>query len=341
MTPKPKRLTWDTVDLTGFLEDVIGDANAEVLRPSELVGGASKDIWTFEVDRESGSAPTRYVLRRSSHALSSTGLNIEGEFAVMQAAHRAGVLLPKPHWLGEDAEGNPFCVIDYCEGEALVPRLFRQEVYDGVRSKMAGQLGRLLAPVHRIEKSDELRKALGEPPADNPAKIQLGLFDAVLRSVQKEPHPVFELAFAYLRDRLPERSEVCLVHGDYRLGNVMFGVEGIRAILDWELAHWGDPLEDISWPMVRAWRFGRDHLPVGGVGTREELIAGYVEAGGAPVDRAGVHWWEIFGNLKWGIITLMQASHFLDGRTRSLEKAVIGRRASEVEAELLHLMQSE
>ena len=116
-------------------------------------------------------------------------------------------------------------------------------------------------------------------------------------------------------------------------------VEGARAILDWELAHIGHPMEDLGWVCVRSWRFGNDDLPVGGVGTREEFWRAYEAAGGAPVDPDRVRFWEAFGNLRWGIICISQARAYLDKLSRSVELASIGRRTAETEWELLNLME--
>jgi len=129
------------------------------------------------------------------------------------------------------------------------------------------------------------------------------------------------------------------VHGDFRIGNVIFGPEGLRAVLDWELAHVGDPMEDLGWLCVRSWRFGADAQPVGGLCQREEFFAAYARAGGAPVDPAAVRWWEVFGNCKWAIICVMQARSFVDG-ARSVELASLGRRVAEMELELLSLTEA-
>jgi aminoglycoside phosphotransferase (APT) family kinase protein len=122
------------------------------------------------------------------------------------------------------------------------------------------------------------------------------------------------------------------------MGNVLFGPEGARAILDWELAHVGDPMEDLAWMCVRSWRFGGDK-PVGGIGTREEFFAAYEAAGGARVDPERVRWWEVFGNLRWGIICISQARTYLGGHSKSVELAAIGRRTAETEWELLELIE--
>jgi aminoglycoside phosphotransferase (APT) family kinase protein len=133
-------------------------------------------------------------------------------------------------------------------------------------------------------------------------------------------------------------SERRLVHGDYRIGNVIFGPEGARSILDWELAHIGDPMEDIGWLCVRSWRFGGDK-PVGGIGDRVAFYAAYEAAGGAQVDPERVRYWETFGNLRWGVTCIVQVKQYLAGASGSIELASIGRRVAETEWELLRLME--
>jgi aminoglycoside phosphotransferase (APT) family kinase protein len=133
------------------------------------------------------------------------------------------------------------------------------------------------------------------------------------------------------------RPRLSLVHGDFRNGNLMVGEDGLRAVLDWELAHLGDPMEDLGWLCVNSWRFGRHELPVGGFGTREQLFAGYVEAGGT-LHADSVHYWEVFGTLKWGVICESMAMAYLRGAERNVERATIGRRASEAEIDLLCLL---
>ncbi|MHB1445777.1 MAG: phosphotransferase family protein, partial [Acidimicrobiales bacterium] len=149
--------------------------------------------------------------------------------------------------------------------------------------------------------------------------------------------PVFEAAFRWLEDNRPAPRVPSIVHGDFRNGNLIVGPDGIRAVLDWELAHVGDPMEDLGWLCVKSWRFGVG-LPVGGFGTYEDLITGYEEAGGDPVERSSLLWWEVFGNLRWGIICMMQASAHTGRAIRSVELAAIGRRVCEVEWDLLSIL---
>jgi hypothetical protein len=152
-----------------------------------------------------------------------------------------------------------------------------------------------------------------------------------------EPHPAFELGFRWLDANRPPSNDPRVVHGDLRLGNLLVGRDGLRAILDWELAHLGDPMEDLGWFCVRAWRFG-SRLPAGGVSTREVLTAAYEGAGGEPVDLDALRWWETLGTLKWGVMCIMQAWGHLSGASRSMEHATIGRRVCENEWDVLDLL---
>jgi aminoglycoside phosphotransferase (APT) family kinase protein len=129
------------------------------------------------------------------------------------------------------------------------------------------------------------------------------------------------------------------VHGDFRIGNVIFAPDGLRAVLDWELAHVGDPHEDIGWLCVRSWRFGAAPA-VGGLCGREPFFAAYEAAAGRALDRAAVRWWEVLGNLKWAVVCIMQAKTVLDGHVRSVELASLGRRVAEMELELLELTEA-
>ena len=156
-----------------------------------------------------------------------------------------------------------------------------------------------------------------------------------------QPQPVFELALSWLdRRRPPPIAKPLLVHGDYRTGNYLADERGVTAILDWEGAHLGDPVEDLGWLCVKSWRFGAVDKPAGGFGSREELWRAYERAGGAKVDPARAHWWEVFGTVRWGIICHQQAWRHLSGAVKSMELASIGRRAVETEVDLLQLLKA-
>jgi aminoglycoside phosphotransferase (APT) family kinase protein len=309
-----------------------------------LTGGASRQTWSFTatVEYADGQTLTLPLVLRSDPQEGPQSVMVRDlEYRVIEAAYAEGALVPKPYFLGDDSLGVPFFLMERVEGETIPRRLFREPAYHQARQVMAKQLGERLARIHHVPiEKHHLEKLPGPQEGRSPAEEEINRFAEMYQTMTREPHPTFELALRWLRQHLPIQTERVLVHGDYRMGNLIFGPEGLRAILDWELAHIGDPMEDLGWMCVRSWRFGNDHLPVGGVGLREEFQRAYEDAGGYPVDPARVHFWEIFGNLRWGVICLNMTRPFLDGQNPSVELAAIGRRTAETEWELLHLMEA-
>jgi aminoglycoside phosphotransferase (APT) family kinase protein len=328
--------------LAAFLVRSLNARSVEIRGLRRLTGGASREIWSLDavIEQEDGSTSTRPLVMRSDPGRGPKSLERSVEYLLLKAAHERGVAVPEVLLPGDDSLGTPFFLMERVEGETIPRRLLRDDIYSQARAVMTGQLGAALARIHRIPIDEYGLDVLPAPAAGrSPAEEELGRFEQAYRIIAVEPHPAFELAFRWLRERLPRGSERALVHGDYRMGNVICGPEGVRAILDWELAHIGDPMEDLGWISVRSWRFGNDHLPVGGVGTRDEFFKAYEEAGGFPVDEARVRFWEAFGNLRWGIICLSQARTYFDGHSPSVDLASIGRRTAETEWELLGLME--
>ena len=307
-----------------------------------LTGGASRQTWSFDATLEHGDGriETLALVLRADPRKTAGLMSREVEYRLLEAAHEAGVPVPRMHALGDESLGVPFFLMERIDGETIARRLLRDDAYAEARRVMTGQLGAILAKVHAIPLDRPGVASLTPPPAGvSPAEHEVSRFEQVYRAITPDPHPAFELAFRWLRSHLPEAPRTTFVHGDYRIGNVIFGPEGTRAILDWELAHIGDPMEDLGWMSVRSWRFGSDDLPAGGIGTREELFAAYERASGCRVVPEHVRFWEAFGNLRWGIICISQAKTYLDGHSKSVELASIGRRVAETEWELVRLME--
>jgi aminoglycoside phosphotransferase (APT) family kinase protein len=307
----------------------------------KMPGGASREIWSFDCAMERGGETSRraMVLRRDpgAHNIST---NRRHEFMVIRAAFEEHIPVPEVFWVSEDPAvlGSAFFIMERIDGETLARRLLRDDTYARAREVMPTQLAEILAKIHRIDPVKHKLDFLAEP-GDNAALTEVKRYEENFRRLALEPHPAFELAFRWLLKRVPRTPRKTLVHGDYRIGNVIFGPEGVRSILDWELAHLGDPMEDVGWMCVRAWRFGNDQKPVGGLGTREDFFRAYEKASGTAVDPESARFWEVFGNLRWGIITISQARTHIDGFVKSVELASIGRRTAETELELLNLIE--
>jgi aminoglycoside phosphotransferase (APT) family kinase protein len=314
--------------VTAWCPGATGVANA--LR---LSGGASQETWSFDISHPDGDIAA--ILRRAPQgygAAPSRAAGLAAEAALMRLAHDAG--LPSPRVLHvlipPDDLGTGF-IMSRVAGETIPRKILRDEQFAAARPVLARQLGGVLAGIHglALDKLPELRRM--------PAAKEIAELERDYRSFDW-PRPVFALALRWLRDHDPGQSdETTLVHGDFRHGNLIIGPDGLRAVLDWELAHTGDPMEDLGWICVNSWRFGEIDKPVGGFGTREELFAGY-EAAGRRVDIARVKFWEVMGTLRWGVMCCGMMQRFRVSPDHSMERAMIGRRASETEIDLLRLL---
>jgi aminoglycoside phosphotransferase (APT) family kinase protein len=202
----------------------------------------------------------------------------------------------------------------------------REPAYAAALSRLAGDGAAALAAIHAVP--------VGRLPAmpELPAAGQLALLESLHRSVG-QPVPTFELGLRWLHDNLPSPVPLCLVHGDFRMGNFLLDEHGLVAVLDWELAHLGDPTEDIAWLCTRAWRFGGPG-EVGGFASRADFLTAYGD-----VDPARVHFWAVLAALKWGVICQLQSFAHRRGGPPSVERAAIGRRVTEAELDLLLVLE--
>ena len=302
--------------LTALLPRLGDGALGDVTR---LSGGATQEIWRFDA----GGRPL--VLRRAPGGMRTSdhtvGLAVEA--ALLDAAGAGGVPVPRVvHVLRpDDGLGEGF-IMAFVDGETLGGRIVKAPP-----PGLAAQCGQILRRIHMLD--PQAFPTLARAP---PAQL-VEQWRAVYRAANW-PRPVFEVALRWLDAHCPPPpARPVLVHGDFRNGNLMVGADGVRAVLDWELAHIGDGLEDLGWLCVNSWRFGRSELAVGGFGTVNQLVAGY----GAPVDRAALHWWEVFGTLRWGCMCAGMAAAFRTSDP-SVERAMIARRTSETEIDLLRLL---
>lgn len=301
-------------------------AHLRIEQLRRLTGGASRETWAFDAVTPDGrhdlvlrrDVPDRHPQRGFTH-----------EHAALASAGRAGVPVPAVVAAGgaSSALGAPYLVMERLDGETLGPRILREEAFRDARARLTDQCADALARIHAVP------VPAGVPDGADPVDELRRRLDAVGTA-----SPIFEVALRWLDRNRAAPEAAGLVHGDFRLGNLMIDEAGLRGVLDWELAHSGDPMEDLGWLCVRSWRFGNE-LEVGGFGTREELFAAYERASGRAVSPDRVSWWELQGTLRWGIACLEFAQRHLTGETRSVEMAAIGRRACEQEYDVLLLLE--
>ena len=210
------------------------------------------------------------------------------------------------------------------DGETIPRRLLRDDAYATARAGLAHRLGEVLARIHQVD-PDSIP---GLPHLDALGQVT-ELYEAFA-----EPRPALEIGLRWLAEHRPAPAADALVHGDFRIGNLMVGEDGLRGVLDWELAHRGDPRQDLGWLCTKAWRFG-SASPVGGFGTRADLMSGYAAGGGVPPDEETQRWWELYGTMYWALLCRRQAERYLADAEPSIELAVLGRRVCEQEYDIL------
>jgi aminoglycoside phosphotransferase (APT) family kinase protein len=294
-------------------------------------GGASRETWAVDATDAHGGRH-ELVLRRDP-ATQSSAENRATEYALLSAAGAGGVPVPRVRALLAENDGlGAGFLMDRVAGETIPRRILRDDEFAGARAVLAEQAGAIAARIHGVGTG-----ALPPLPVLG-ARDQLDQQRALLDAFD-EPHPAFELGLRWLDRHVPaaERPRA-LVHGDYRNGNFIVGPDGIRAVLDWELAHLGDPVEDLGWLCVKSWRFGNADRVAGGFGVLADLLGAYERAGGIPVDEDAVRFWVVLGTVKWGVICAGQALAFVNGILRNVEMAALGRRVAEMEWDLLDLL---
>lgn len=296
----------------------VGEEDPGPLEPRPLPGGASRDLWALG---------RSYVLRRDPPG-EVPHTSREGEWNVQRAAWQAGVPVPRP--VAFEPAGGRFgsagMVMAWVDGEAIPRRVLRDRSLSGARERLAGELGRALAALARVPVAVPARDVFGEALA----AVRASLDEA------GDALPALELGLRWLELHRPEPGPWGVVHGDFRLGNFLVGPDGLRAVIDWEFFHRGDPAEDLAWVCARPWRFGADAAVVAGVGSREALLEGF----GAEVDPRRLRWWDVISQAKWGAYCARQAALRRAGAHASLERTVLARRVAEAEWDLLALLET-
>jgi len=309
--------------LAGRLTEVLGQP-AGVADLRRLTGGASRETWAFTALPGQG-APRRLVLRRDPPGTGRPeGMAVEAR--VLAVAARAGVAVPPLVDAGTDPAvvGSPYLIMDHVDGETIARKLLRDPQYERARDGLAAELGRTLARIHAIAP-----EAVPGLAANEPLEGLRAAYDEL-----REPLPTVEIALKWLERHRPDDVAPAVVHGDFRTGNLIIDPTGLRAVLDWERVHRGDPREDLGWLCVKCWRFGSPH-PVGGFGSVAELLDGYAEVAGTRPDPEAVRWWQIYGTANWAVGCRTMAGWHLSGQTPSVELAAIGRRVCEQEHDVL------
>ena len=311
-----------------FQEFLENSLQQKIKQMIPLTGGASADINRIILDNND-----ELIVRRTlSQEKSVMAIPKILEAKIQKVVKKNGA--PVPAIIFEFSEGEEIgegYVMEAIPGETIPRKILRDEKFAIARKKLPFEIGKSLAKIHQTQLDD--LKALDQVTFSD----SLGKLFQVYISFN-QPQPVFDLAFKWLEaQKLTEYDDV-LVHGDFRFGNFIISEENLESIIDWELAHIGNPMEDLGWLCVRSWRFGNVEKRVGGLGDIKDLIAGYESNSDIKIDESQLDIWQLYGSLRWGVICMMQTFAHLSGMVNSVEKAAIGRRVSETEFDLMNMI---
>ncbi|XKH35817.1 phosphotransferase family protein [Azospirillum doebereinerae] len=249
-----------------------------------------------------------------------------------------GVAAPEPLFDCDDPGvlGPDFFIMRRAEG---IGAGFAVVKGDAPQPDLARELGRQLGLLHRVTPDAPGLERLPEPPLC-PAQELLGHLHAWIGDLARRD-PVLAWGLRWLEVNAPPPGPLVLCHRDFRTGNYLVKDGRLTAILDWEFAGFGDPMEDLGWFCARSWRFRRVNREAGGIADRADLYAGYEETSGRRVDPKRVAYWETAAYLRWAAIALQQGERHSTGAEPSLELALTGRMLPEIEMDLLRHLRAQ
>ncbi len=323
--------------LSQYLTEVSGTPT-EIHHAQPIAGGASRDTWL--IDATIGGERQKLVLRRDlSTVMYEQALTREQEYQFIDAAYQKGVLAPRPRFLCTDPNllSQSFFIVDYVEGISIGRKVIQAPELADARAALPQQMAQQLAKIHAIA-AEGLEFLPRIPEGQSAAQQALDQVRNMLDKLSAQ-NPAFAYGLRWCERHAQTSERITVLHGDFRLGNLLIGTQGLNAVIDWEFGHIGDPHEEMGYCCMRDWRFGNGHLHFAGLSDRETFLRAYEQASGVTVDRAAVDWWEIMGNLRWGVTCLAQANRHLSGRDVSVEYASLGRRSAEMQLEMLRLIQ--
>ena len=295
-----------------------------------LTGGASAETWKFTFSDNKNTE--QLILRKGSGKKSPLAVLKADEAEIQQKVRSSGAPVPEIVAISSDDKdlGDAY-LMNLIPGESIARKILRDKEFSEARQKLAFQCGDALAKIHSVDTND-----FRQVPK-KPIRKELERLNLTYKSFN-QPLPVFEYAFKWLNQQDFTTRKDALVHGDFRLGNLMIDESGLAAVIDWEMVSIGNPMLDIGWMCINSWRFGQSEKVVGGFGDLEEFLEGYSSISNEEIDHEEVKIWQVLGTLRWGVICLIQVYAHLNGDINSLEKAAIGRRVSETEIDLVDLL---
>lgn len=326
-----------------FVARQSGADQVEVAAVNKLSGGAIQENWAmdFIIHKPEQREQLQTVLRCDAPSGVTASHSREQEYALLAAAHAVGVAVPRPLWLGHpEVFGRSFFIMERVSGTAAGHEIVKQMRWGGDRQRLTQTIGEQMAKLHgiRLQDAAENHPSLAFLPVPHGSPIQQFLLESQdYLATHHTPFPALEWGIRWLLINELELLPLVLTHRDFRTGNYMVDEQGLTAVLDWEFAAWSDPREDLGWFCAKCWRFGRDDLPAGGIGTRQDLLAGYQRISGVAISPEELHYWELLAHVRWAMIAIQQGERHVSGQEPSLELALTAHIVPELEWEILSM----
>lgn len=293
-----------------------------------LTGGATMESWRFSCGKQD------FVLRRapSLDFMKDRPFGHDVEAAIIRAARGAGVTAPEvvAELKPEDGIGSGF-VMRALPGTPNPKQILEMDRPDTLLREAARDLAR----IHSLK------------PRNVPELVPVMDYRAAIADLRQQfeeaggDRPIIALGLKWMEDNCPAPVEPALIHGDYRMGNLLAEDSRLTGVLDWELAHFGDRHEDLAFGCMAVWRFHRYDRPALGLGSLEDYFAAYEAEAGVKVDRERFRYWLVHRTVWWALGCLRMAKIWRSGEDRMLERVVISRRTSEQELDLLMLLEGD
>ena len=301
--------------LRRFIESEAENADATIVGLRPVGVGRSRDNWVFDLitTGSDGAERVEPLILRCDPDGGLVDTDRATEFAVLRALEGSALPTPAARWLDATGErlGRPSLVMRR-ESGACDYRVVNGELPLAVRVDLARRFCDLLAEVHSVDWKALRLDAILDDPGPEAARAELESWERILRKDQLEPYPELDLAVHALAENAPRSARTVLVHADFKPGNILLEHNQVVALLDWELAHLGDPLEDLGW-VTQPLRTPEHLIP--GAWERDDLVGRYESATGAAVDRKSLEWWRTFSTFKTAVMQVSGLRAFLEGRS--------------------------
>ncbi|SCW33733.1 Predicted kinase, aminoglycoside phosphotransferase (APT) family [Sphingobium faniae] len=298
--------------LTRFLRATLDKPDLSIGRLERKSTGMSRENWTFAVMDGSAARPSEELILRRDPVGGMLETDRRAEYEILARLRAAG--LPIPAVIAADLEGRhldrPSLIMEIALGDCEYNALNGGRPL-AVRMELAEAFLQLLVDMQHVDwRAAGLSETL-ENPGANPALHELGRWGGELARVALEPMPEMELIGSWLKRNARPARKIVVVHGDFKPGNALIHRDRISAMLDWETAHLGDPLEDLGW-ITNPARASEHQIK--GHWERADIVRGFEQRTGYAVDHRELHWWNVFSCWKLAIIVLTGLRSTVDGK---------------------------